>query len=430
MEKFARTVLKDIVPEQLGVTDCHDHLIKNYGPEAYEHPDFVMLSHNATIKEMHEFINCGKKYGKRYGVNIVTMVTMDPPNVGRDVKRMLAIANELKGKANIIMATGFHKSAFYDKGPIVERNKNHKAGIIKVGTGYAAIDRLELKSIEIAARSSIMTGCPILVHTQLGTMAYEAAKHLIEFGANPKKIQLSHLNKNPDKYYYEKIIKELGVTLCFDGPDRVKYYPDSTLAENIKYLVDRGYQKNITLSLDAGRILYQKNYGIEKGFITLLGYIVMGRGAKDSLLGALKCVIGYILLTIGSGTLSAVAKPVFTAISKVGGSGQSFTGMSEKLVKNAVIAVDIAAVYGFCPNAVTFAFASGTIAQFLGTFVTIGLSMIPGLNIAVVIPLFITLFFNSGAIGPYANAAGGFKAVLIVPAIIGFIEIIVISLGL
>ena len=109
---------------------------------------------------------------------------------------------------------------------------------------------------------------------------------------------------------------------------------------------------------------------------------------------------------------------------------QSFTGISEKLVKDAVIAVDIAAVYGFCPNSVTFAFASGTIAQFLGTFVTIGLSMIPGSQIAVVIPLFVTLFFNSGAIGPYANAAGGYKAVLTVPAIIGFIEIIVISLGL
>lgn len=109
---------------------------------------------------------------------------------------------------------------------------------------------------------------------------------------------------------------------------------------------------------------------------------------------------------------------------------QSFTGISEKLVKNAVIAVDVAAVYGFSPNSVTFAFASGTIAQFVGTFVTIGLSFIPGMGIAIVVPLFVTLFFNSGALGPYANAAGGIRAVLFVPAIIGFVEIIVISFGL
>ncbi|MGZ9756655.1 phospho-furanose lactonase [Mycoplasma sp. 394] len=294
MKKFARTVLGDIDPKELGVVDCHDHLIKNYGPEAHEHPDFVMLSVDAALKEMDEYIAKGGK----------SMVTMDPPNVGRDVHKMLEIANALKNKAHIIMATGFHKAAFYDKGaswlalapiddivemvkaeievgmdeynysgPVVKRS-NAKAGIIKAGTGYAAIDRLELKSLEVAARSSIETGAPILVHTQLGTMAYEAAQHLIDFGANPRKIQLSHLNKNPDRLYYEKIISELGVTLCFDGPDRVKYYTDLTLAENIKYLVDKGYQKHITLALDAGRVLYQRHYGAERGKETFgLGYL-------------------------------------------------------------------------------------------------------------------------------------------------------------
>lgn len=143
---------------------------------------------------------------------------MDPPNVGRDVKRMVAIAEQLKGKLNIIMATGFHKAAFYDKGsswlaqvpvneivpmlvaeieegmdlynysgPVVKRGKA-KAGIIKAGTGYAAIDRLELKALEAVAITSITTGTPVLVHTQLGTMAYEAAQHLIDFGVNPRKI--------------------------------------------------------------------------------------------------------------------------------------------------------------------------------------------------------------------------------------------------
>ncbi|UVD81879.1 phosphotriesterase [Mycoplasma iguanae] len=294
MKKFVRTILGDVDPSELGVTDCHDHLIKNYGPEAHEHPDFVMLSIPAAKAEMEEYLAKGGK----------TIVTMDPPNVGRDVHKMLEIAEHFRGRGHILMATGFHKAAFYDKGaswlalapvdeivkmvvaeieegmdeynysgPVVKRSKA-KAGIIKAGTGYAAIDRLELKSLESAARSSIATGAPILVHTQLGTMAYEAAQHLIDFGVNPRKIQLSHLNKNPDKYYYEKIIKELGVSLCFDGPDRVKYYSDATLAENIKYLVDKGYQKHITLSLDAGRILYQRNYGLEKGKQTFgLGYL-------------------------------------------------------------------------------------------------------------------------------------------------------------
>nr|WP_158441700.1 hypothetical protein [Mycoplasmoides pneumoniae] len=51
MKRFVRTVLGDIDPKDLGICDCHDHLIKNCGPEAKEHPDFVMLSNEAAIKE-------------------------------------------------------------------------------------------------------------------------------------------------------------------------------------------------------------------------------------------------------------------------------------------------------------------------------------------------------------------------------------------
>lgn len=159
-EKFVRTALGDIDPSDLGIVDCHNHLIKNHGPEAHEHRDFIMLSVPAAIAEMEEFVAKGGR----------TVVTMDPPNVGRDVIRMLEIAHALKGKAHIVMATGFHKSKFYDKGaswlslvpvaditreivaeieegmdiynysgPVVKRT-TARAGIIKAGVDYGAID--------------------------------------------------------------------------------------------------------------------------------------------------------------------------------------------------------------------------------------------------------------------------------------------------
>ena len=111
---------------------------------------------------------------------------------------------------------------------------------------------------------------------------------------------------------------------------------------------------------------------------------------------------------------------------------QSFQGISEKVIPGSVVAVDIAAVYGFSPNAVTYGFLAGTIGQYLGVGITIALSQIPGMqNVSVVVvPLFITLFFNSGAIGVYANVKGGWKAAIILPLIIGFIEIIIISFAL
>ncbi|MCN0158041.1 PTS ascorbate transporter subunit IIC [Mesomycoplasma ovipneumoniae] len=110
---------------------------------------------------------------------------------------------------------------------------------------------------------------------------------------------------------------------------------------------------------------------------------------------------------------------------------QSFHGISEKVIPGAVVAVDIAATYGFSINAATYGFLGGVFGQFLAVFITVGLAAIPGNNYSLVaIPLFITLFFNSGAMGVYANASGGWRAAFIVPAIIGFFEIIVISFGL
>ncbi|QEH62008.1 hypothetical protein SCHIN_v1c08130 [Spiroplasma chinense] len=314
-KEFVRTVLGDIDPKEMGVVDCHDHLIKNGGPEVEEHIDFLMIDINAAKKELQNYLDAGGK----------TMVTMDPPNVGRDVNRMLEIANDFKGKAHLIMSTGFHKAKFYDKhcswlktveedkivammvaeieegmdkhsynGPVVER-VSAKAGIIKVGTGYASIDPLEQKSLRIAAKTNLATGVPILIHTQLGTMGLEVVDILLKLGVSPKKIILSHLNKNPDKYYYEKIC-EKGVFIAFDGPDRVKYYPDSTLAENMKYLIDKGYQKQLLLAMDAGRFYYQTAYSETKGhisfgiaymlthFVPLLKQIGVSQDAIDDIL--------------------------------------------------------------------------------------------------------------------------------------------------
>ncbi|QGZ97800.1 PTS ascorbate transporter subunit IIC [Mycoplasma sp. NEAQ87857] len=113
---------------------------------------------------------------------------------------------------------------------------------------------------------------------------------------------------------------------------------------------------------------------------------------------------------------------------------QSFQGIGEKLIPGSVVAVDVAATYGFSPNSVTYGFFSGTLAQYLAFGLVLGISFaIPAsasFKLAIGIPLFITLFFNSGSIGVFANASGGYRAAFIVPAILGFFGIIVSSLGL
>lgn len=135
------------------------------------------------------------------------------------------------------------------------------------------------------------------------------------------------------------------------------------------------------------------------------------------ILGAMKIVASILVLQAG-------VRMFVTELQ------QSFQGIADKVIPGGVIAVDVAATYGFAMNSVTYGFAAGTIAQFIAVGVLIGLSKATNGAIPIAIPLFITLFFNSGSIGVFANASGGYKASIIVPAIFGFIEVIVIALGI
>lgn len=108
----------------------------------------------------------------------------------------------------------------------------------------------------------------------------------------------------------------------------------------------------------------------------------------------------------------------------------SFQGISQKIIPNSVIAVDIAAIYGFIPDGLTYGFLGGVFRQFLSVGLVVLLSSYFPLIFVIPIPLFITLFFNSGSLGVYAHASGGKKAAFIVPFLIGFVEILVISIGL
>ena len=280
---FIRTILGDIEPAELGVCNSHEHLIRSGGPEVQD-PDYYLDDVDLSTAEMERWVAAGGK----------SIVSLDVLGCGRNVKKMIEVANRLVGKAHIVAATGVQKSEFYDantsffatnsvgdivellaleitegmdfhsyNGPIVKRS-SAKAGVIKAGTGYCSINQFERKFLRIAAETQTKTGVPVCIHTERGTMGYEATCILEEYGARLDHVALSHLNKNPDKNYYKKILKK-GVYSCFDGPNRPKYYPDSLLIENIKWLIEEGFQSQIMLGMDAGRSSYFSTYTEARG---------------------------------------------------------------------------------------------------------------------------------------------------------------------
>ena len=112
------------------------------------------------------------------------------------------------------------------------------------------------------------------------------------------------------------------------------------------------------------------------------------------ILGSVKIIAGLTVLVTGVRMFVAELQA-------------SFQGIAEKVIPNAAVAVDIAAAYAFSPNSVTYGFVAGVIGQFLAVGCIIGISIGSHGTFPIVIPLFVTLFFNSGAIGIFANAKGG-----------------------
>lgn len=97
---------------------------------------------------------------------------------------------------------------------------------------------------------------------------------------------------------------------------------------------------------------------------------------------------------------------------------ESFQGISNKILKGAVPAVDCAVTFGFAPNAPTYGFIFG----FFGQMLAIGVLVLMKSPI-LIIAGFICLFFDNGTLAVYANKAGGRKAAAIIPFLSGMIQV-------
>lgn len=285
MKPFVRTVLGDIAPEDLGVCDAHEHLIRSGGKEIDLDSGFLMDDTQAAGEELSSWLEAGGR----------SMVCMDPIGCGRNVPKMLEVAESFRGRAHLLMCTGFHKGALYDtrchwlatlqdmeqivellaleitqgmdrhsyNGPVVERT-GAKAGLIKAGTGLGAISDFEHKALAAAALTQQKTGAPISIHTQAGTMGREVAAFLQEKGARMDHVILCHVQKTADRYYHRQLL-ETGAYLCYDVPDREFFVPDSFHIENMLWLMEQGYQQKLLLSMDAGYAGMQAGYSRRLG---------------------------------------------------------------------------------------------------------------------------------------------------------------------
>lgn len=269
--KKVRTVLGDIKPEELGFTYTHEHLISH--PPVWkikQDPDLELPEINKAIEELGYFHRAG-------GSSLVEGSTID---YGRDPEGLKYIAKMVP--VHIIATTGFNKGPYHPewvKEKSIEEladlfvkeietgmgDTDIKAGQIKVGSSYNVITGIEEKVTRAAAIAQKRTGAPVWVHTENGTMGLEQLEILKQEGADLSKTVVGHSDRNADPYYHLSILK-MGAYIQFDGPGKIKYYPDSVRVELIKNIINNGYSDRLLISGDMGRKSYLKAYQGGPGF--------------------------------------------------------------------------------------------------------------------------------------------------------------------
>lgn len=282
---FARTVLGDIDPAEMGITYSHEHIVIENSFPVLQNPDFLLNDTKRISEELREVYAAGGR----------TMVDTMPAACGRNVLKLAEVSR--RSEINIIAPTGVHLPVYYppnhwqfylsedqltqlfiddveigiDKydysAPIVQRT-THKAGLIKLASGDEPFDDNLNKIFRAVVATHKKTGVPILTHSNAGMQAIEQADLFYRLGVDLTHVVISHMDRCKDLSYH-KALMQTGVRVEYDSAFRWKPGDENftfTLLE--KLLPD--YAGQITVGMDAARHTYWKSYGGGPGLAYLL----------------------------------------------------------------------------------------------------------------------------------------------------------------
>lgn len=274
-----QTVLGPMAAEDAGMTYAHEHILTR--PPLWrikEDPDYVLDSIPKILFELERFNQAG-------GRTIVDATAID---YGRDARELVKVAEQTQ--VSIIAITGFNRGDYADDWlaamsveemtDLCLKDIRHgmdgteaRAGMVKTDASYGFLRPIEERYARAAGRTQKETGCPVIVHTTLGTMAHEQLDLLEKEGADVRKVGFAHLDQNLD-FEYLNSIAQRGARVMFDGPSKIKYTTDEQRILMLNRLVEAGHLDRMLISGDMGRRSYLKGYGGGPGFEYILNHFI------------------------------------------------------------------------------------------------------------------------------------------------------------
>ena len=291
---FVRTILGDVPADELGRCGAHEHIIIDAAYIAEKHPDFLLDNIEAACVDLREFCDAGG------GWVIDTM----PTGAGRCARKLAATSQQ--SGVHIVCPTGLHLPLYYRPDhPMLSMNQEelaevfvkeivesvcddaeqlpYRAGVVKIAGSHGKLTPHQRQAFAAAAETSRRTGCPIITHTEQGTAGEEQVNLLLESGAHPTQVVLSHTDRLPDIAYHRSLLSS-GVTLEYDHHFRT-YLKDGSCptADLIAALVPE-FPDQIVVGMDLARRSYWHGHGGKPGLVwllTVLPALLKERGVSD-----------------------------------------------------------------------------------------------------------------------------------------------------
>ena len=282
------TVLGTIAPEEMGITQTHEHLLID-AMDHYGTYDMVIDDEGLVVEELEAFTRNGGK--------TICDVTVD--EIGRSPAALTRISKA--AGVHVVMGAGWYREFGYP--PLVaEHTSNELADILvreietgvgdtgvragfigEIGTGRHYVRPAEERVFRAAALAQARTGVVVSTHTtHWGTLALEQIGMLREFGADLSRVIIGHLGARRGVHHLLPIA-ETGVILEVDNIGYLDYQPEKVRADNVAALVKEGFADRVLLSEDIC-MLSHLSFNGGKGFGYLLEVFVpmlQARGVSD-----------------------------------------------------------------------------------------------------------------------------------------------------
>ena len=277
-EREVITVLGPIAPEEMGITQTHEHLQL----DAMDH----FGGYNAVIDDEDLVVEELRAFTRGGGCTICD-VTVD--EIGRHPAALARISQA--ANIHVVMGAGWYREFGYPReveehtscelAEILVREIEHgvgdtgiRAGLIgEIGTGRHYIKPAEERVFRAAALAQARTGVAISTHTtRWGTLALEQIAMLEEFGADLSRVIVGHLGDRRGVHHLLPIAAR-GVYIEVDNIGYLDYQPEEVRADNVAALVQEGFVERILLSEDICMLDHLKAHG-GKGYGYLLEIFV------------------------------------------------------------------------------------------------------------------------------------------------------------